>query len=91
MYDDDQEPLYESVAHMILHQRRLNEQRAVDAARAFTDKLRADGLNLPPGAEEVMYLRVLTALNEQLERDHVSIERNMAENAESARRDFFPH
>jgi hypothetical protein len=72
-------PAYESVADMILHQRRLNEQRAAHAARAFADKVRADGLNLPPSANEVIYLRVLTALDEQLERNHASTERNMAE------------
>lgn len=79
MIDDDQEPLYESVADLLLHQRRLNEQWAAQAARAFASKLRAEGLNLPQCADEVIYVRLLTALNDQLERDHAGIERNMEE------------
>ncbi|ROZ72088.1 hypothetical protein EEB15_20125 [Ramlibacter sp. WS9] len=64
---------------MVLHQRRLNDERATCAARAFMDSLRAEGYSAQAGVEEAITLRLLMLLNEQLERDSAGIAARLGE------------
>ena len=65
--EPDEQPLFNSLDAMILHERRLNEGRA------------ADGLSAAPGVKEALVLRMLTMLNEKLEHDLGEVARHMAE------------
>lgn len=84
-HDDEEDPLHASMADFILHQRRLNDQRAAQAARAFMERIRAEGLSVNAGTEEVIRLRVLNLLNEKLERDADAIAERIASEAETVK------
>lgn len=78
MTEDEQEPMYENLVDFVLHQRRLNDERAAQATRAFMDSLRAQGFRIQAGIEEAMTLRVLKLLNEHLERESAGIAERLA-------------
>jgi hypothetical protein len=76
-HDDEENALHASMADFILHERRLNDERAAQAARAFIEKIRAAGFSVRPEIEEATTLRVLKLLNEHLEREAGAVAKRM--------------